>query len=243
MPNPIKIQATVVTHNQISEGVFLLSLLPVKKRFSFYPGQFLHLAIDAYDPNGGFWPESRVFSIASAPKNDTIEIVYSVKGVYTKRMMSEIELQQKVWLKFPYGDFIVNNYVNSPVSHVVIIAGGTGISPFLSYFRSKYNIEDRRTIHLYWGVKSPALFDMFPDRAALVRNPHTIHLYSETLDGEEDGNYSLGILPIEEIFYEQEKHEDCLYFLSGPPNMITDFKNYLLEKHVSKQNIIIDDWE
>ena len=32
----------------------------------FKPGQFLHLALDAFEP-GGFWPESRVFSIASAP--------------------------------------------------------------------------------------------------------------------------------------------------------------------------------
>ena len=33
---------------------------------AFKPGQFLHLAIDPYD-GAGFWPESRVFSIASSP--------------------------------------------------------------------------------------------------------------------------------------------------------------------------------
>jgi NAD(P)H-flavin reductase len=94
------------------------------------PGQFLHLTVDVYDPTGGFWPESRVFSIASAPGASEISIVYSVKGQYTKRMERVLAPGYEVWLKLPYGDFIVESAIEKD-QDIVLIAGGTGLSPFL----------------------------------------------------------------------------------------------------------------
>ena len=44
----------------------------------FKPGQFLHLAIDPYD-GAGFWPESRVFSIASSPR-DRDRLTHHLRG-------------------------------------------------------------------------------------------------------------------------------------------------------------------
>ncbi|MPM34066.1 Propane 2-monooxygenase, reductase component [bioreactor metagenome] len=243
MPNPIKIQATVVSHIKITEGVFSLVLLPAKRRFSFYPGQFLHLAIDPYDPNGGFWPDSRVFSIASSPDSETIEIVYSVKGAYTKRMMNEIKVHDSLWLKFPYGNFIINNFLDSTVTKVVIIAGGTGISPFLSYFRNKNVIKDTSQKHLYWGVKSPEIFNIFQDIDEVLDESFTLHLFCENPDKTALRDYEIGILPIQEILKNQGNNASCLYFLSGPPRMIMSFKEYLLENQVLEENIIIDDWE
>ena len=48
------------------ERVYTVLLRPGVPVPRFNPGQFLHLALDPYEP-GGFWPESRVFSIASPP--------------------------------------------------------------------------------------------------------------------------------------------------------------------------------
>ena len=52
------------------ERVYTLALRPERPVPRFRPGQFLHLALDPYDPSG-FWPESRVFSIASPPRSGT----------------------------------------------------------------------------------------------------------------------------------------------------------------------------
>ena len=69
---------SVADHGEHVYTVELAPSLPVPR---FQPGQFLHLALDAYQP-GGFWPESRVFSIASSPKErDRLAITYAVKGV------------------------------------------------------------------------------------------------------------------------------------------------------------------
>ena len=85
-------------------------------------GQFLHLALDAYDPTG-FWPESRAFSIASPPSDEascgsrTRSTADSRRG--WKRELSE---GAEVWVKMPYGDFVVTG------EDVVLFAGGTGIT-------------------------------------------------------------------------------------------------------------------
>src|SRR3954451_21559102 len=86
--------------------VYTLALRPERPAPRFRPGQFLHLALDPYDPTG-FWPESRVFSIASAPhERDRLRITYAVHGRFTGRMESEAIEGRRVWVKLPYGDFV-----------------------------------------------------------------------------------------------------------------------------------------
>jgi len=83
MPQKIRCQvADIIDHG---EHVYTVDLLPERPVPRFQPGQFLHLALDPYDPSG-FWPESRVFSIASSPsRRERLRISYSVKGRFTPR--------------------------------------------------------------------------------------------------------------------------------------------------------------
>src|SRR5215203_4942761 len=91
------------------EQVYTLALRPERPVPRFRAGQFLHLALDAYDPTG-FWPESRVFSIASAPAGrDLVRITYAVHGRFTARMEAELREGRQVWIKLPYGDFVIDS--------------------------------------------------------------------------------------------------------------------------------------
>ena len=82
MPTPIKLPAEVETIIQHTEDVKSFLMLPLKRCPNFKPGQFLHLAIDQYDPSF-HWPESRVFSIANSPtRRDKIILWCSVSGVF-----------------------------------------------------------------------------------------------------------------------------------------------------------------
>jgi ferredoxin-NADP reductase len=90
-----------------TEDLFTLMLKPEGKTPRFKAGQFLHLALDPYDPSA-HWPESRAFSIANSPtRPDELRIVFSVKGAFTRRMAAHIQEGTEVWLKMPYGSFYV----------------------------------------------------------------------------------------------------------------------------------------
>ena len=107
MATPRKLRCTVCELRDHGDRVYSLRLRSERPLPQFRSGQFLHLALDPYDPSG-FWPESRVFSIASSPgRKDEVEIVYSVKGRFTSRMEKELCAGGEVWVKLPYGEFVV----------------------------------------------------------------------------------------------------------------------------------------
>src|SRR6266581_6096825 len=97
----------VVAHG---DRVYTVSLRPKRPVPRFRAGQFLHLALDPYDATG-FWPESRVFSIASPPaERDLVRITYAVHGRFTARMERDVAEGKEVWIKMPYGDFVIERH-------------------------------------------------------------------------------------------------------------------------------------
>jgi len=228
MANPVKIEAIVKEVNDHGDGVFAVSFEVPKWATRFKAGQFLHLTLEEFDPVEGFWPESRVFSIASQPRNDYVEILFSVKNKYTERMSREIKPGQNIWLKLPYGDFIIKNHVQDK-SEIVLIAGGTGIAPFIPYLLEWEQSDKTLPLTLYYGIRN---------------NDH--YYYKELinrLSNIADINVANGSFDINGISDELSKKENIACFISGPPDMIQMFKNALISKGVGKNDIIIDAWE
>ena len=60
MSVPRKIRCIVESITNHGGRVYTVDLSPSIAVPVFRPGQFLHLAVDEYDPSG-FWPESLVF--------------------------------------------------------------------------------------------------------------------------------------------------------------------------------------
>ena len=253
MSNPIKIKATISSIEQFGKDTYKLRFEPYGTVPKFKVGQFLHLAIDEYDPMGGFWPESRVFSIASAPGGENIEILYSVRGQYTARMQSELRVGSEVWLKLPYGTFVVDNFVH-PGQDAVLIAGGTGISPFLPYLEAwapaaRAGIESLpNRISLYYGVRENKLLaaldilDRISDNSSFCAR---VFVENEAPIYTDKSNVSFrrGKLAIKHIYEEAHALRDPVFFLSGPPAMIFSFKKELLDYGVVSENVVTDEWE
>ena len=147
-----KIRCTIRGITDHGERVYTVELVPSTPVPSFKPGQFLHLAIDPYD-GAGFWPESRVFSIASSPRDrDLLTITYAVKGPFTTRMEREMVPGGEVWVKLPYGEFEVD-----PSEDTVLFAGGTGVTAFTAFLRSLTPDHGPRVL-LFYGARTPDLF-------------------------------------------------------------------------------------
>jgi len=197
------------------------------KKFKYLPGQFLHLALDEYD-GVGQWPDSRCFSMQSNPEEEKIKITYAVKGNFTNRMKNELHEGNEVWLKLPYGDIYQRGHDKT---NCVFIAGGTGVTPFLSLFNSdEFNTYTNPKIYL--GFRSKAYNIYEKEIRAIRNNSCNLSIVYEDVNG---------ILNIKSIF--EENRIDSTYFISGPPIMIKNFKKYLLDNGVLENNVITDDWE
>jgi ferredoxin-NADP reductase len=244
MSNPLKVLATVKEIRSFGTGVYQVDF-SVPVRFNrFIPGQFLHLTLDEFDPSVGYWPESRVFSIASEPKLDTVSVVYSVKGTYTKRMEAELKVGKEIWLKYPYGDFIIDNHATDG-KPVVLIAGGTGVSPYMPYLLKSSRDALAGNVTLYYGVREPAHMLFEEQFRQVVGQQAKFKLYMYLEQGQKAGFVCRnGRLNIDDIKADSgEDFGGSVFFLSGPPVMIKKFKADLLAAGISQDQIKIDEWE
>lgn len=235
MANPVKIKATVKQVVKHSDAVVSYHLVPQGRVPKFHAGQFLHLALDAYAPDTQ-WPESRVFSIASSPtvRSHELAVTLAVKGRFTARIFQTLEPGSECWLKLPYGEFLF-----PPDRHLTLIAGGVGITPYLSLLQQMLEEESGQAVTLFYGVRSARhyLFEDLLSRCMTALPNFSMTLYCE------DGSLPAkkGILDIDAIH--AAAPDASLFYLSGPPGMIHAFKHRLSNLGVDLPRIRVDDWE
>lgn len=222
-----------------TDTIATLELGPLKRLPGYQPGQFLHLALDAYDPTRP-WPESRVFSIANYdPARTVLKIIFSIKGKYTRRMYNEMENGREVWVKLPYGVFTFK----PRTPNMVLVAGGTGITPFLSYLESLGHRPVGTTIHLYYGAQTAQHLicgDMLDELTGRHANLKIIK-YLETPDASQPCR--AGRLAIDAIISETDALGARDFYLSGPPEMIFSFRDSLIQRGCDRDLIHIDAWQ
>lgn len=242
MPTPVKLPAEVENIIHHADGVKSFIMKPLKLCPNFRPGQFLHLAIDEYDPSF-HWPESRVFSIANSPtRKDKLRITFSVKGDFTERMYGEVKTGDVLWLKLPYGSF---SFPDSG-TEIVLIAGGTGITPFVSFLEYAIDKKINTKINLYYGIRNP---DFLIFGELLKECYEYLNNFNSSIYVEKDSHKCTlndvrnGILSIETIMKEISGKADPIYYISGPPQMIDIFRGELIRSAIIESNIAIDRWD
>jgi len=236
---PRKIQCTVDKIVDHGGHVYTLELsspvsLPVVK-----PGQFLHLALDPYDP-GSFWPESRVFSIVSSPsQREHLSITYSVVGSFTKKMEQTIQVGTEVWAKLPYGDFIIQSE-----GDVVLIAGGTGITAFTA-FLDGLTPDHKQPVLLFYGARSRDLLIFKPMVEQKIKEVQDLTAWYFTEEGEpnEKERVLSGRLSVQSIIPKILHPLDTDYYLSGPPAMLKKISFDLKSQAIIPEHIKTDAWE
>ena len=235
-----------------------MDLVPAAPVPSFRPGQFLHLTVDDYDP-AGFWPESRVFSIASSPQDrKRLRICYSVKGRYTTKMEQLLKVGDELWIKMPYGDFVIDG-----VSDVVLLAGGTGISAFTAFLEA-LTPESKQQVTLIYGARNPELLlfqEMILSQLARVPGFNVIY-FTETADAAFAGRMAAlpkppqcitGRIALSPVLRPPSsdtgplisdlRSPTSVFYLSGPPVMLKSLAADLRAQGVAPENIRTDAWE
>jgi ferredoxin-NADP reductase len=225
-----KLPCTVRSVRDHGERVYSVELEPPARLPRFRPGQFLHLALDAYEP-GEFWPESRVFSIASSPAaSDLLSITYAVKGSFTARMERELAPGRTVWVKLPYGEFVIDGGTD-----VVLFAGGTGVTAFTAFLGGLLPDHARRVL-LFYGARND---DLFVYRGLVETCSARVPSFCCSLLAED----RQGRLSVDAAWKQIEELAEPVFYLSGPPAMLAALTTQLSERGVPAARMRTDAWE
>jgi ferredoxin-NADP reductase len=238
---PVTQKLACVVEQVVSHGerVYTLELRPERPVPRFRAGQFLHLALDPYDPSG-FWPESRVFSIASPPAaRNAVRITYAVHGRFTARMESDAVEGRQVWIKMPYGDFVVDNRAD-----VVLFAGGTGITAFTAFLED-VTPASHQSVTLAYGARTNRLliYRDVVERCAARLPSLDVSYFVEQDGGDHSDGFIPGRVSVDAVWPRLCRPFDRTYYISGPPSMLRSISDDLRARNISPESIHIDAWE
>ena len=238
MGSPIKLPVEVLEVICHTVDVKSIIMKPLDYFPKFLPGQFLHLAIDEYNPSFN-WPESRIFSIANSPlRKNKIKITFSIKGKFTLRMYNEIKKGAILWLKLPYGEF----NISPSDDEIILIAGGTGITPFISYLEFAIDNKIKSNITLHYAVRNLnyLIFNSLIEDCKDSLDNFNLNIYINR-QSIKQGNKKL--FTVETILSLIKNKNNSSFYISGPIKMIKEFSEQLIMNDVAESKIKIDAWE
>lgn len=177
------IRARVLSVRSESDDVYTLIIRPSRSWLSFEAGQHLEITVER---NGSL--QTRIFSISSSPeyfrKTGLIELSIRIQdqGKITPWMFKHLHGGQLVNLSRARGDFVLDNRSTEPV---LMIAGGSGITPFRSMLQQIGSSNTKRDITLLFYVRD-SQNELFKDEFEALSRTHE-HINIQYLHGDKDG--------------------------------------------------------
>jgi predicted ferric reductase len=216
---------------------YTLALEPVNHAgMKFLPGQFVWLKLEGTP----FTLEEHPFSFSSsAERSDRVEFGIKQLGDFTRRV-KEVPIGTRAFLDGPHGAFSIDRY---PAVGYVCIAGGVGITPFMSFLRTMADRNDPRPIMLIYAGRR---WDELAYRDDLEALKQKLDLELNWVveepphDWEGDTGRITGDLLEQRIPKEKFTR---LFFICGPPVMMNAVHSALLEHGVPEVHIQMEKFE
>lgn len=134
----------VVKTAKLAPDIIEITLAPVGSGPKFAPGQFVFISFI----NSSVGNESHPFSLTKIA-NQTISLAIKQDGDYVTKL-TNLQAGDKLTLEGPFGAF---NYIDSTYKTQIWIAGGIGITPFVSLAATLRDHPDY-TVTLVYAVKN-----------------------------------------------------------------------------------------
>ncbi|KIN16938.1 benzoate 1,2-dioxygenase electron transfer component BenC [Vreelandella titanicae] len=139
-----KVESTVAAVEQLSEdSIELVVDLDDAEGLAFLPGQYIHIDVPGTEVH-------RSYSFSSLPgdKRATFLIRNIPNGVMSGYLTERAAVGEKLTLTGPLGSF----YLREVKRPVLMLAGGTGLAPFLSMLAQLVEKGCDAPIHMIYGV-------------------------------------------------------------------------------------------
>lgn len=139
----------LIQSSEVKRGILYLRLSPAtdNDRLFFISGQYVSLGFVGLNKRPS---PMRSFSIVSTPNQSELEFAIRIEGEYTTTL-SKLPLGAVLSLLGPFGNFTLNTKSNLKV---LMIAGGIGITPFISMIRSATEEQSQKKITLLFSCRS-----------------------------------------------------------------------------------------
>jgi predicted ferric reductase len=213
-----KLGYTVTSVNNFGNDITEIELKPANTQLAFEAGQFTFVEYDDAIKN-----EPHPFTISNHPSDGYLRFTVKALGDYTADLQTSLKQGTKAKVMGSFGHF---NFKNAKHKKQIWLAGGIGITPFLSLLRE---VNTDYEITLLWSVQSVEQANYkkeIEDIAAQKKNINFV-----LWDTDTKGYFSINKK------YKSTTIKGKSIFICGPEAMREDYIKQLLEKGVLLQDV------
>ncbi len=208
------------------------------EEFHFIPGQYCLLAFPDREEFSGI---KKPFTFSNSPTDrEYIELTITSMGRFTGELFS-LNPGDRLEITGPFGEEL--NFHELIQSDIVFLAGGSGITPFMSIIRYIITRDLPNHIILFYGNKSVDDTIYYRELEDMNRTRDEIQTIHTLLEPEEHWRGERGLIREEMITRYVRDPVHYLWYICGPPAMNSAMQKILSELNIPEESIRVDPWE
>ena len=203
--------------------------------FEFKAGQAVEVLLA--DPAGGANDIGHAFSIVSAPFEDELVFATRMRDSAYKKALKALAPGAEVKLDGPFGSLTLHNKRSRAA---VFVAGGIGITPFMSILRQAAHDRLDQDLMLLYSNRRPEDAAFLEELQALERaNPRfrLVATMTEMAGSARKWNGQTGMLDAATIRAAVSALPEAIFYLAGPPPMVAALRATLAEAGIDDDDI------
>ncbi len=207
--------------------------------FAFKAGQAV--VLELLDPPPGDGQKRRTFSLVSAPFERTLTIATRMRDTAFKRALNALPDGASVKLVGPLGQFTLADVARP----AVFIAGGIGITPFMSMLRQAAQDRSARRLVLLYSNRRPEDAAFLGELQALERqlgNFRLVATMTEMRNSASKWEGETGLLNAHLIERAASGLAAPVYYVVGPPGMVVAMVDTLRSTGVAEESIVTEEF-
>ncbi len=204
--------------------------------FQYKAGQFVDMTL--LDP-----PETdsegnvRAFSLASSPFEENLMITTRMRDTAFKRVLKNAALGTQVKIEGPMGSFTLHKNANKPA---VFLAGGIGITPFLSMVRQAAQDKLPHHLFLFYSNRRPEdapFLDLLRELQHFNPNFRFVLTMTEVAKSQRAWTGETGYMSAAMLAKTLPSLQGPIYYIAGPPAMVAAMRQVLVSAQVDEDDI------
>jgi ferredoxin-NADP reductase len=206
------------------------------KEFQFRPGQCADVTLmhpAETDAEG----DTRTFSIASPPFEARLLFVTRMRNTAFKRTLGAAPVGTEVRIGEPMGSFTLHRSVEKPA---VFLAGGIGITPFLSIVRQAAQDKSGHRLFLFYSNRRPeeaCYLDVLQKVAAEYPSFRCIPTVTGMSKLPPSWTGETGRIDGEMLVKHLSVLQGPIYYVARPPGMVSAMREVLAQAGVDEDDI------
>jgi predicted ferric reductase len=216
---------TVKAVRRLGESTAEIDLDPAGERLAFRPGQFVMVTFAGVAAG-----QRHPFSISSGAADRELDVTVKASGDYTDQLVEALHRGDAARVLGPFGGF---DYRGGG-RRQIWIAGGIGVTPFMSWIRSLEGAFDRE-VDFYYSVRGAA-DAVYRDEIELAARKHPslrLHLVLSDVEGPLNADAVLrGVAPGAHPWV----------YMCGPPAMTRALARGLRRRRIPRARVRFEDF-